>query len=477
MLTRLVRPLRSIALAPLLSGCMTTPADSSIVTSPTDPVDFTGYALTANATIQLRAADASGTYRTFASAAIATTSEQLPGGQSFYPWELRTTVPREYWTRVPGCSHEAATVEGRQVSRTGNYTLYTFDPSTWTCLSTEFAFGATTSDATARCAHLAPIRLVYGASATHTGDLVIRSQREADAYRCVEVIHGSLQITGTELRTALPNLRRVTGDLSITSQYITSPSGGPALAVIALDQLTSVGGSLTLRFDSMSSPGDTYVDFGLPRLGRVSRDVTIELRNFNTHPSGLPRLSRIDGNLRIGTVAGSDLSAPHLLERLRLVSGSVLLELGHNIGSVLPALERVERDVSIGPNATSHPYISPAVLPLLRHVVGNFTVAGSTLYAGTFPALNTVDGTFSLLRLGDSRPLGSSALTLHRLVIADTALQSFPLAPAPATTLRPSAPVTIRNNPSLCSSAITAFLSSQSGWTGASTLSGNRDGC
>lgn len=471
-------PVGALALMALASGCMTSPSDSQVLGSRTEAVRFSGYALQSNATVQLSAADGAGAFQRFASAPIATTAELLPGGQSFYPWEVTATIPQQYWSRVPGCSHDVARVEGRQVSGTGNYPLYTFDPGSWACVSTELAFGAATRDATARCASQVPVRLVAGAGAVHAGDLVIRSQAEADRYRCVEVIQGNLVVSASEPLTTFPNLRQVTGDLVIESRFVPGPSG-LVPAEVKLDELTSVGGSLTLRFGG--EPRVTwrpYVNFGLPRLGSVGRDVNIDVQHFDVGSYGLPRLTRVYGDLRISTVAGSELSAGGLLEKVRLVSGSVTIRGPRSVTSLLFALERIEGNLLLELTLPEYGDVYENVLPRLREVSGNLTFSGAQINPRVLPALSQVRGYLNFFGMQRySQPLAATALAVGGLQIVNTRLNAFPVALAPATQLAPTAVLRVQNNPELCASAINAFVSSQAGWSGTRTISGNNDGC
>lgn len=458
---------------------MINPGDESRIDSETDSMPWGGYAFGGGHEMRLRAKNAAGGFDIVATTRSATTALTMADGSRLYPFTTRATVPAAYWTPVAGCRSSAAWLKGGELSGSTEFPILAFDPASANCFTTMLGFGATNLEAAA-CTTADPIRVYAGPGETVTRDVTISSRAAADALRCTTRIVGNLRVETLESGIALPQLGEITGNLEIVGQFSVA-SGSPAVPRVNLDLLTRVGGSVMLRVLRLpGAPSVPPVDFGLPRLGYVNGDVTIELNQFNAQPDGLNRLARIGRNLTLTTTESSELYAGELLQRLLRVDGSVTIRSGHNSGNLFPKLRHVDGSVLIGgTSGRIRPYLHPSVLPELQHVGGNMTLEADR-YHGIMPRLGHVAGRLTI----DGAYLSSTpAITATNLrvgsgiTVRGTELSAFPLRAAPGTQLL-GGTLEVTSNPNLCDSVIAAFAASQRPlWTGALVSAANRGGC
>ena len=175
-----------------------------------------------------------------------------------------------------------------------------------------------------------------------------------------------------------------------------------------------------------------------------------------------------------------DFSSGSFLSNLERVDHNLELDIGNPVPTgMLPRLRTVDRDATVRAR-----FLAPATLADLQTVGGDLMVEGRSTHpidasggsGRILGALNSVGGTLAfrydtgLLRAFD---VGASGLTAAALSIRDTQQTSFSSATVQVVG---AGEIRIQDNPSLCASAIDAFLLGQTSWTGTSVRSGNA-GC
>jgi len=354
---------------------------------------------------------------------------------------------------------------------------------------------------------------------THTGDLTISGQAEADARYCVTKVEGDLAVDGGSvaapgppglyepgLTFALPNLEQVTGSLSVDGNHtvglslpalesvggdlsvvsrrfrtVTFPMGDPVYHrdVNAFDvpNLASVGGAVDLEVvnDYGPTPGNNTHDFGLDAVTSVGTDVSMH-GPFLTTFEGLRGLVTIPRDLLFDW-GGSDMDSFQFLSALETVGRDAILTLPPNARHGLHAVTHVGRHLVIGADA-SFTGLKDDVLPALTTVDGDLSLVDVRSDCGParLAALETVAGTLFVQGEAPEAPMGATGgphLVLGGLSVESTTSEWIPL--QPDVEVLGAGPVSFTGNDGLCPCQITAFTDALAagGWSGVPVAGGN----
>lgn len=156
-------PLGSFLL--LLTGCVMSPLNGDTVASTQDLIELSGFTLGGDRTIRLQAsASPAGPFSSWpgahtSSGSTAYVVDYSGGSVLLYPWSMAHGVPPGMWGSEPGpgaCSTPVTYL--RVVDQASDFAHYTFDPpglfepSHYTCISSQLASGESVYDAVPACA-------------------------------------------------------------------------------------------------------------------------------------------------------------------------------------------------------------------------------------------------------------------------------------------------------------------------------------
>ena len=463
-----------LAVLPLVS-CMLSPESGQQVPS-SGVVTFNGAGTSAGQTFDIRtSATAAGPFVSLGT--VQTNGNPIPG-TDLYAWSFEGTVPA--WTDLGGCQQEAFV----QVA-VGQYSALTFDQGNGlSCILDETNGGLDVYNAALACqSDDSPIaRITRQQRTTHTGNVVISTQAQADMLGCVGTIDGTLTIADNPaaLSISLPTLESVTGDVHLAYSRAPGSTSFPTIRTIDLSALANIGGDLDVTYSGLS--GDVIdLTMQLDALTSVGGDVDVHATTFNLDLMGLGALTSIPGNLSVFS-SGDDYTAFGFLGALTSVGGDVSLEAGHTTTGVWPDLVSIGGDLAL-----AEVYLPPGTTNLesLQTVAGNvsFTSLDAISFPGSdphLPALTSVGGTlefdgvrsFERLAVGDE----SAGLTVDALRLnANPALDV--LLPTHVEVLGSGA-IEITNHSDVTTCEAAAFATHQGtlGWSGALTNTGNA-GC
>lgn len=173
----------------------------------------------------------------------------------------------------------------------------------------------------------------------------------------------------------------------------------------------------------------------------------------------------------------SELFGTSFLTALKVVRGSVTLQLGHR-SALLSSLVRIGGNLTIEPNgADNEPILERFMLSALTTVDGDATFRESEIGTGVLPVLANVRGTLRF-QGGSGAALASTSLRARRLQVEGITGDVLPLPSAPLSRIQVG-PMRIVNNPDLCESVVQWFVASQraNGFAGTVTTSGNKTDC
>ncbi|MEQ8276571.1 MAG: hypothetical protein RMA76_20050 [Deltaproteobacteria bacterium] len=457
------------------TACLMTPSNGESVASTTAPIELTGYAQAANATVQIAAApSAAGPFTTIATTQASASPSEFWGGAQLYAFDVTAVVPASSWS--PGCLEDEAFVRayGNSIA------LPTYDhPSVaaehpGVCFLREEAAGTSFYDALFICASpdspVARITAPADYSTTHVGDVTIDDAADVAAFSCVGTIDGDLEITGPfALDVSLPALQVVTGDV-----HIDYPRDGAGVGrTVQLPRFATIGGDLLIT-TSGGTPAE--LDFGLEALVNLGRNLTLQLQVGGIESwDGLDALVHVPGDFAIDQSSG-DIRVGALTS-LEVVDGDVTLDMAGTVpGDYLPSLRIVGGDFVV-PFAR----FTGTIFPALEMVGGDFTLSRwvQTFQLGpmgntqAFAALDYVGGALTLLHGAQYALLDLGAPTLD---VGAFMLTSPTVATLGTTSIavRGAGAIVIVDNPNLCTSEAEGFVAGQSlRWFGTATIAGN----
>ena len=452
---------------------------SSCVTSPHSNTDVTdgGASVTFDGVVQHRAGlqvvvlvlTAPGRYITLGSGSVGTDNH----------FSVSVRVPSQAWQGDCGTAHfRLQTNHGEALSGQDAHCLASLPASP-------------TLDQQIACA---TPEVVLTRGVTHTGDIAIVGQEQADLYRCVRILNGNLTIDSSISPTvSLPLLAQVNGDMSVVlqHQYIFPAADlqHPVVQSGVLDTplLATVTGNLLLtnhKVGGVFSDYGIYMAYGLPSLTELGGNLTIRGTFFQSHFVGANALTHINGDLTVDWGVG-DLDEANLLTSLTSVAGNVSLSLAPNSRTLLDALSTVGGSFSVAGANNSYTGGTDSLVTIGGHMASALQTVGGSLTlrdvdnscgGALFTHLTSIGGTLELTSLSPAATLGAtgaSHLTAGGLNIHDTELSNVPLASDFA--LSPTATVNFSANSGLCQCQVDAFGAAlaSTGWTGAVTSSGD----
>lgn len=254
---------------------MFTPRDGDHQNDTTRPISFTGVTKAAGGVVRIRARGADGNMMPLTEFRASDVPVLADDGSRYYPYRDSLTLPSSYWASVPGCPTKEAFVAANEVSPPSELESLHLDVAYESCIEVERELGAGAEAAASTCGFSEPVRISSGAAAQHAGNLLIRSQADANALRCVEHVRGNVTVEIVDGAITLPNLRTVTGNLVVSAKRLADGTGGGGVntTVPQLPVLLSVGGDLTLRLQTGPSPSGSAIpttNFGLPKLAALA---------------------------------------------------------------------------------------------------------------------------------------------------------------------------------------------------------------
>lgn len=475
----------AVLMALTSAACVSAPADDTPLATTRSVVSFSGYDLSPSSAVELEVApQKSGPFVQFATAQTSAQAITLQDGTKLYPWRVSSAVPS--WK--PICGGSEAYVRARSQS---GYFLLTYEgegeggaPSGVACVLDKLADGEPTLASMVSCASPdAPvIRLTApsgGLPTTHSGDVTVSTQAEADLYACIEQIDGSLTIAESgELSIAMPALQQVTGDLSLA--WVRDPAVSsflPQVRSIDLSALHTVGGSVVGTYHGIAADYISF-DMRLEALTSVGGDISLELLNTsNGDLQGFDSMLAHTGNITVLGGTG-DAAWYGLFPSLESVTGDVHVRTGHSTYGIMGELTSITGDLWVEGSLLQTGGGSGS-FPLLQTVTGDltFTDLGTAGAGAIVQALTSVGGVLSISDTGaflESLTLGAAAgVALHGLTLANNAN----LATWDNTNWHVvgSGAISIVDNPSLPACAAEDFVAAQqaAGWTGTPALAGN----
>lgn len=469
--------LLSAAIVLSAPACVSTPFTETEVASANTPVTFRGYALGPNQVIRLRSsADPSGPFTEFATTRSSGSGVALANGDTVYPWSIETTVSG--WSGTP-CAGQEVYVR----VHAGSFDAFVFDDAAGLlCVTGEIAEQTPTIFAFAECASDASPNLHLTKPAAdgptiHKGDLTVVTPADAANWQCLETVYGDLVVDESDLsEISLPALETVTGDVTLV---FTREDMGfwPAVRVIDLPVLASIGGSLFIESPAPIPSQNVTLDVGMDALTSLGGDLDISVESFNVDMGGLQSLATMTGSLRFDNFETGDTAMHGFLESLTTV-GNVELIFGSTIFGVLEDLQTVNGNFSMLHGNVD--FESNASLTALTTVSGDFTIDGVRLLGDdgdpVFPSLSTVGGTLTYrdVRQRSALSFGAPVLAVGGLSVED----NLELTEVGGDNLQltPSGGLSFTGNTNLCSSSISAFAATLPGWTGTLVDVGNA-GC
>lgn len=493
---------RFAAAACLLAGCVVSPESHTLVNSGTS-VTFTGRTVALDGLLLFIPLQVFVDYQDASGAFVQIGSALVPPNGFF---AVTATVPKGAWSGAP-CGQ--ATFRVRD-SFGGIYTGLDRE-----CLDNPPGPGAACTTQL----------FVLQRRVTYSGDLTLLGQSDANNYQCLNTVEGNLTIVGGQtdvgggffapgLSFSLPQLRNVTGDLSIdgdrTEQLslplLTSVGGGLHVTLNSFETMSGTTHSWTLnaidapRLASVGAAADLLTakhhtggftprfDFAMPALTSVGTGLTIHHPVFPGSVSGLPGLTSIPGDLLFdyGTSdlnSADDPSTPAhegILPLLATIGGNAELVLPFNANFALGSLQTVMGNLTLRAT-TSFTSVRGGITPLLSTVGGDLVlqmVRMECLFSGPrWPSLAQVGGALKLQQsLQFDQNFGATGAThvsLGGLLMDATASNRIPL--QADAVVRGAGAVTFTNNANLCPCQISAFGTglTAGGWTGTVVQSGN----
>ena len=477
------------------AACVSGPFNNTTLSGTGEAVKFQGYTFTPGGTVEIQASTSpSGPFSTIATAVAQTNPYTYPDGFKVYYFTTTSAVPFPNW--------QGDDCVGRQtyirVMTTSGVNLPTLDETApngkpvFTCIQDEVNNGVPTVTAIFKCdSPESPVlRLNTQANTTkptqHTGNITIATAADEDQWACLEQLNGNLTIPklGPDDVT-LNYLTQVTGDVTVTYDRFVVPSSGGVEGSYELHApaLQTIGGDFVATSPLIGPPGpQSAVILGLDGLQTLQGDLRVQVDTFNMQLTGMAGLTVVGGDLVVDG-GGGDATMSGFLPALTDVNGDVELTVGNNLFGLLPTLQRIGGD--------------------LRHLDGNIFATGSTQdgYAGlievtgdlqlenamvfgppgsfsVLQSLTLVGGELTYRQVGNPNALrigATGGLSVGSLrVEGNFSLQQFG---ATNMSVAPSGPITVINNPNLCTSTINAFTAGQPGWTGTLTQTGNNTGC
>ena len=450
------------------------------------PVDFVGYWLSGNETIELQRPHPTrdGPWTTF-DTVVSSSFPLHVLDTDLYGFSTSTVIPgwvstgcgEEVYVRVQGTSltFNAVTFDGENadVEQTG-----------MDCIADEIDAGNTLINAATTCASedYPVVRLrTQLLGGTLPGGVTISDQSEADEIACYREIDGTLTVADSSaLSISLAHLERVTGDVHLFFSRDPAPGDAPDVREILLPSLHTIEGDLFVHYPG---EGGETVDFdvGLPALTSLGGDLTIDLVTFNAHVSGIDALESIPGNVAV-TTSGDDYHSDFLLPSLAWVGGDMDFALGGTTTGLFDAVEEVGGDLRIV--GAFLPPGSPSLgvpnFESLATVHGDVAIAASEVVTvpglpHQFPLLSTVDGTLDIdaggidgLFVGDDGGMNVGNLRLNQnFGLTDLAVTHVDVADLGT--------IEITNNANLSECDAWGFVDGQAamGWMGSAMVSGN----
>lgn len=447
-------------------SCLDTPTSKSVVDPGTKKVHFAGeapYRLGPNepindVVIQVKASG--GSWHTL-------TTTKVSKKATF---DVTVTVPEKYWLDPCGI----ATFRLR--TNPGDIAVKALDDQ---CVA---ALGPNPTDQQKNTCKTEVVEVQRESS--HTGDVSIVGDGQAKAYRCLTRIEGNLSIaTGASLVLSLPRLREVTGGVSVTLDKAKPPSSQsppPKVAVLELPLLKRVGGALALTMANAygSTKSSEYWNFGLEALTHVGGDISLtNPMNAGAHTSGLLSLSQASKSVIINWQV-SDYWEVNFGPNLARIKGDLELNAPNVpiLQNMFPKLSEVDGNLRIKGKGRMTAFAS--LLPELATVGKDLLIDGFSLESCQrgFAKLAKVSGRLDLENGVSGGYIGTpQSLTLGGLIVSKDGTRGLPF--KGKVKVADAGTVKVVDNAALCQCQVDAFVSElqQNGWSGTPDMSGNKN--
>lgn len=485
-----VQYLRCVFVVALLFGiasCTIAPLDGKVLNSTSDRVRVVGFWIEPGRPLQVLAGPTpEGPWSVLTNV----TTNRTPivvGSRRLYAFQARVQIPTALWQIPPSGCAISETYLGIGTPARQRPALISLEEEALSGFNPIQCLRDNDFNAAQCAGRRSPLtRLLVGNRIDrYSGDVVIASNADYDRHRCHDTIEGDLRVEASVGEVNLPELRNVTGSITLVHPLAPSPSN-PLSAVAVprvLPQLTHVDGDFIAQSQQVGPPPipaftSLRLDIQAPMLTRIDGDLAllhIDPGGANGNFSGLGALATIGGDLRFSTHADRSITA---LPLLREVSGDVELGGGRiTTARAFDALERIDGDLDIPPTRLRSDAFSS-----LSSVGGDarlgFRPTTSSATSPNLGALTEVVGTLNLSAPGREQfALGAAPIEVGALTIENNN-QLTTIQPN-SVTVRGTGAVRIVNNPLLCDSHVLRLLRELAfaGWTGTSTTSGNDSSC
>lgn len=471
------------------AACVAAPYNNTQVAATDQPITVRGYWLVAGTTMQILAsASPTGPFNQVGTAVTQRNGYTYPDGVRVYFFETVVTVPPRHWVGDE-CT-------GRQtflrVKNGPVWTVPSLDavaPSGQTpfaCIQTRVNDGWSTFDAIDYCKSpdSPNVRMFTAAStgpATHVGDVTIATAADEKYWSCLETLQGNLTVSALGPDdVSLPRLQQVNGTVSVVYDRFPLIAGEEASYLFAVPGLTTITGDFVAHSPAINPTNWGRVALGLDALTTLQGNLQIQVDAGNVSLTGLSSLTAVGGDVILDGGTGDadmDQFAPNVTQ----IGGDLEVDFGNNVQQLFRTVQTIGGDFR---HLDGNPYATGASTDSYRDLVsvgGDLVLQDGVIQGpGTLPLmpnLTSVGATLEYRQMvGPSLlQLGAGSLGVGGLLVEDnTALTSFGAANV---TLAPAGPLTVTNNPNLCTSTIDAFVASQAGWSGPLTQSGNAPGC
>ncbi|MEQ9499317.1 MAG: hypothetical protein RIT81_20705 [Deltaproteobacteria bacterium] len=471
------------------AACVAAPYNNTQVGNEQQTINFRGYWLAAGSQMQILAsANPNGPFTQIATAVTGTDGYTYPDGLTVYFFEAAITVPAQYW------SGDECT--GRQTFlRAKNGPVWTVPSldaiapsgeSPYTCIQTRVNNGWSTIDAVNYCKSpdSPNVRLFTGAStgpSAYIGNVTIATAADEKYWSCLETLQGNMTVsTLSPDDVSLPRLQQINGDLSVVYDRFPLTSGEEASYLFEVPNLTTITGDFVVTSPAITPGYWGRVALGLDGLTTLQGDLQIQIDAGNVSLTGLSALNAVGGDLIFDGGTG-DADMDQFATVLTQVGGDLEVDAGNNVQQLLRTLQTVGGDFR---HLDGNPYATGSATDSyrdLQSVGGDLVLQDGVVQGpGTFPLmpnLTSIGATLEYRQMNGPTSLrvGGRGLSVGGLLVENnSALITFG---GSNTSVDPTGPIQVINNPNLCVSTINAFVAGQSGWTGTLTQSGNDTGC
>ncbi|MEM7676896.1 MAG: hypothetical protein AAF449_12905 [Myxococcota bacterium] len=455
-------------------------------------MNFRGYWVAPGAVVQILASSSpGGPFSQIGSAVTQTNGYEYPDGLTVYFFETAVTVPEQYWTG-DACTGQQTYL---RAANTSGLTVPSLDETapngqdSYTCIQERVSDGWSTIGAITFCdsPDSPNIRLYTAAStgpSSFSGNVTIATAADEKYWSCLQTLQGNLTVPGLGPdNVSLPRLQQVNGNISVTYDRFSLSSGDEGSYTFDVPALTTINGDFIANSPPISASTifeTGRVVLGLNAVTTLTGDLRLQVDAGNISVNGLSALSTLGGDLILNGGTG-DAMMNNFASNLVQIGGDLEVDVGNNVQQMLLSLQNIQGSFR---HLDGNPYASGSTSDSYRSLqsIGTNLLLQTGVIQGPgglalMPNLTSIGGNLTYRQMSGQTSVlvGSTNLSAGGLAVENnTALTQLG---ASNLTLLPAAAVQVTNNPNLCTSSITTFVSSQTGWAGTLTQFNNDTGC